>query len=94
MKENHKPLGRRYWERYVKLDCYQKSEKVLVINIGADDPISLDRLEGLEFASKIAKRKKFNALLEIEDDIRLYGQNNLAERRFLFTKVDYKEARI
>jgi hypothetical protein len=88
MKKNHKPTGRRYWERYVELDCYKKSEKVLVINIGADDPISLESLEALEFASKVAKRKKFNTFLECEDDIRLYGQNNLAERKFIFTKVD------
>jgi hypothetical protein len=46
-------------------------------------PIILEiPIEALKFASKIAKGKKFNILLEIEDGIRLYGQNNLAERNF------------
>jgi hypothetical protein len=86
VKENHKPTGRRYWEKYVELGCFLKGERELVINIGADDPTLLELPEALEFAGKIAKRRKFNILVEIEDDIRLYGQNNLAERTFFFKK--------
>jgi hypothetical protein len=86
MKEYQKPSGRHYWERYVELECYQKNEKVLAVNIGADDPTYLELLEALKFATKIAKRKKFNIFLDFEDDIRLYGQNNLAQRTFFFKK--------
>ncbi|MBM7648175.1 hypothetical protein JOC78_001117 [Bacillus ectoiniformans] len=86
MKKNHKPNGRLYWERYVELDYYWKNKHTLAINIGADDPMLLERVEALKFASEIAKGKKCNTLLEIEDDIRIYGQNNLAERLFFFKK--------
>jgi hypothetical protein len=86
LSKNHKPTGRLYWESYVELDSYQKNEKILAVNVGADDPTLLEMPEALKFASKVAKRLKFNTLVEIEDDIRLYGQNNLAERTFLFKK--------
>lgn len=86
MEKNHKPTARVFWERYVELYCNQLNANTLEVNIGADDPTLLELPEALKFASKIAKRKKFNTLVEIEDDIRLYGQNNLAERTFLFNK--------
>lgn len=84
--QDYQPTGRLYWDRYVELDCYQKSSNVLAVNIGADDPTLLELPEAIKFASKIAKRRKFNTLLEIEDHIRLYGQNNLTERTFYFKK--------
>jgi hypothetical protein len=86
MKKNHKPTQRLFWEKYVELNCCQPSDNILEINIGADDPLLLELPEAIKFASKIAKGKKFNTLLEIEGDIRLYGQNNLAERTFFFKK--------
>lgn len=86
MKDNHKPTRRLFWESYVELDCNQPSSNILEVNIGVDDPTLLELPEALKYASKIAKRKKFNTLVEIEDDIRLYGQNNLAERTFFFKK--------
>lgn len=86
MKKNHKPSGRLFWERYVELNCYQPSTNILEVNIGADDPTLLELPEALKIATKIAKRIKFNNLVDIEDDIRLYGQNNLAERTFFFKK--------
>ncbi len=84
MKKIHQPTGRLFWESYVELNCYQPNSNTLEINIGADDPTLLELPEALKYASKIAKRKKFHTLVEIEGDIRLYGQNNLAERTFLF----------
>ena len=86
MKKSHEPTSRLFWESYVELNCNQPSSKILEVNIGADDPTLLELPEALKFASSIANRKKFNSLVEIEDDIRLYGQNNLAERKFLFKK--------
>ena len=71
--------------RYVELSC-RKNGSRLEINIGADDPTLLELQEAIKFASKIAKRKRFNTLVEIENDIRLYGQNNLAERTFFYKK--------
>ena len=86
MKKSHEPTSRLFWESYVELNCDQPSSNILEVNIGADDPTLLELPEALKFASNIADRKKFGSLVEIEDDIRLYGQNNLAERKFLFKK--------
>ena len=86
MKMIHEPTSRLFWESYVELNCKQPSSNILEVNIGADDPTLLELPEALKFASKIAKRKHFNTLVEIEDDIRVYGQNNLAERMFFFKK--------
>ncbi|SOC06356.1 hypothetical protein SAMN05880501_104257 [Ureibacillus xyleni] len=86
MKKNHKPTGRQFWESYVELHCHQPSSTILEVNVGADDPTLLQLPEALTFASKIAKKKKFNTLVEIENDIRLYGQNHLAERKYFFKK--------
>lgn len=86
MKKSHEPTSRLFWESYVELNCYQPNSNTLEVNIGADDPTLLELPEALKYASKIAKGRKFNTLEAIEDDIRLYGQNNLAERKFLFKK--------
>ena len=86
MKKSHTPTSRLFWESYVELDCNQPISNILEVNIGANDPTLLKLPEALKYAGKIAKRKKFNTLVEIEDDIRLYGQNNLAERTFFFKK--------
>lgn len=86
MKKIHEPTNRLFWERYIELNCFQSDSNILEVNIGADDPTLLGLPEALSYASKIAKKKKFNTLVEVEDDIRLYGQNNLAERKFYFKK--------
>lgn len=81
---NNKPTGRMLWEKFVELESHYPRPDLLAVNIGADDPMDLDGPEALEFAGKIAKKRKCKTFLEAEDDIRLYGQNHLAERTFFF----------
>lgn len=84
MGKDHTPTGRMLWEKFVELDSYYPRPDTLAVNIGADEPMSLEESAAFEFASKIAKKKKCKTFLEAEDDIRLYGQNHLAERTFFF----------
>ena len=87
MRKNHEPAGRRFWESYVELSSRKNEENILEVNVGADDPILLTLPEAIEYASKIAKRENFGDLVELEDDIRLFGQNHLTERKFYFKQI-------
>lgn len=88
MNKRLRSTGRRFWESYVvvfkkKRDYYPNT---LIINLGADEPHLLTLPKAIEFVKKVAKKEGFNRLVKIEEDIRVYGQNNLAERLFFFKK--------
>lgn len=82
----HKPIGRKYSEKFEELSINYGADSILTVNLGADDPIDLESKEALKFAANIAGRKGYSIFYQIEDDIRLYGQNCLAERMFFFQK--------
>lgn len=88
MDKRHQATGRQFWEKYVVLSTSLKRGKTdtLVMNLGGDDPYLLTLPEAKIFAKKAAKKKGFHQLIKIEEDIRVYGQNNLAERLFYFKK--------
>lgn len=88
MNKRHQPTGRNFWESYVVLNkrVSKNYSNTLIINLGADDPHLLTLPKALEFVKKVAKKEGFNRLVKVEEDIRVYGQNNLAERLYYFKK--------
>ena len=88
MENGHQSTGRMFWESYVLLSIKLKKDNsnILVINLGGDDPHLLTLPGAVEFAKEAAKKEGFNTLIKIEEDIRVYGQNNLAERMYYFKK--------
>lgn len=80
----HRPIPRVLWEKFVEINSYRTKNNTLVINIGSDDPTLLEQTQALKFASKIAKNKRYYNFIKAEAEIRIYGQNNLAERMFYF----------
>lgn len=73
-------------EGFVEIRTYTFKRGLLVVLLGADEPIDLENEEAVQFAAHIAKEKGYIYFLEKEDYTRLYGQNNLAERCFFFGK--------
>lgn len=61
---------------------------ILAITLGADNPFDLESGEALQFAASLARKERYTSFLEAEDDVRLYGQNCLAERAFFFGHGD------
>lgn len=96
MDKRHQPTGRQFWEKYVVLSTSLKRGKTntLVINLGGDDPYLLTLPEAKIFAKKAAKKKGFNRLIKVEENVRVYGQNNLAERKYYFKKIDNGEMKM
>lgn len=73
------------FDRFVEIDITLE-ENMIIINVGADDPMSLEKDVATEFANRIAIREGFSNLKENKKEVRAYGQNNLAEKSFTFTK--------
>lgn len=84
--QKHAPTARQYWGKFLELHTHDSKDGILAVNVGADDPTHLESEEAIEFALNIAKRKGLFIFLKIEDDIRIYGQNCLTERRFYFQR--------
>lgn len=82
----HTPVSRKYWEKYVELNISYETDGTLTVNLGADDPYDLESDKAMEFATNVANRKGYSSFYKVEDDIRLYGQNCLTERMFIFKK--------
>jgi len=78
------PSGRKGWEKFFELRIKYCSDGTLIVEVGADDPNDLESIEAIKFATNIANKKSFYTFIKVEDDIRLYGQNNLTERMFFF----------
>lgn len=72
--------------RFVEVGTYTFTRGLLVVLLGADEPMDLESEEAVQIAAHIAKEKGYIYFLEKEDYTRLYGQNNLAERCFFFGK--------
>ncbi|RAK19867.1 hypothetical protein B0I26_10549 [Anoxybacillus vitaminiphilus] len=86
LQQNHEPASRMFWEKFVEIKRYFPQKDLLAIVLGADEPMDLESDEAIEFAAKIAKKNKYPKFHQAEDDVRLYGQNCLAERTFFFKK--------
>jgi hypothetical protein len=82
----HSSTGRKYWEKFEELSINYGADGTLTVNIGADNPTELEGEEAFQFATDIAKKKGYSTFYQVEDDIRLYGQNCLTERMFFFKK--------
>ena len=77
--------GRKHWEELVVIDT-EKMEGSLVVNVGANEPPLLFKEEARQFATETARKMGYAKLIDTENDARLYGQNNFAERMFYFAK--------
>lgn len=73
------------------LDTIQVLEKVevkkrlYIVVIGADDPSDLQKPEVKEIADKEAKKAGYNVFVD-KGEIRTFGQNSLAERKFFYRR--------
>lgn len=71
----------------VKVIRDEKLNGLYSVVVGADDPMDLQGREAEETAKKHAKRKGYSESEMIDNgEIRTFGQNKLAERRFFFRK--------
>lgn len=63
----------------------EKLNGLYSVVVGADDPMDLQGREAEETAKKHAKRKGYSDMVD-NGEIRTFGQNKLAERKFFFRK--------
>ncbi|NMF01389.1 hypothetical protein [Aneurinibacillus aneurinilyticus] len=83
-------MNREYWEdiRVVKTEKVQ----LLRVIIGGEDPWEM--LENEERTRKLAEQeaieKGFPYFHRVEDEVRTYGQNELSERWYYFSKKHIK----
>jgi hypothetical protein len=57
----------------------------LTVVIGADDPQELQENKAANMAVKAATKKGYNEAIDV-GEVRTYGQNRLAERKFYFKR--------
>jgi hypothetical protein len=85
------PYPRKLWSLdYELLEVHKDNpdyddRRVFSIVIGADDPMMLEQKSAIQFARTIAEQK-LDARLVSCGDIRVHGQNYLAEREFFLVE--------
>ena len=71
-------------DKYVELSAEKKRPRQLEVVIGSDDPMFLLEDEAERFALKVAKNHRYSKLVHADDEVRVFGQNELTQRTFIF----------
>lgn len=79
-----KAYPRKLWEELTVVEI-EKKNNTLIVTIGADDPLMLEKYVAKKLAIDTARKQNYKKLAGV-GDIRLFGQNALALRKFYYEK--------
>ena len=77
---------RKYWEELTVVELFkEKHGHKLVVIVGADEPMRLEKKEAMELAKKVAHKNGFHKM-DGMGEIKLNGQNAMATRDFYYVR--------
>jgi hypothetical protein len=78
--------GRKFWEEYTVIELYKEDRgRKLVVIVGADEPLLLEKKEANELAMKVAHKNGFHKA-NGKGEVQVHGQNALATREFYYER--------